>query len=84
MIGFYDLPLDYLDRFTERVASVTAEQIRDAYLRRVHPDRLAVVMVGGGSSGDDAEHGMAAMRGAVPARTKADAPAAAIPAGGEG
>lgn len=47
MIGFYDLPLDYLDRFTERVSAVTKEQIRDAYRRRVHPDRLAVVLVGG-------------------------------------
>jgi zinc protease len=47
LIGFYDLPLDYLDRFTERVGAVTAEQIRDAYRRRIHPDRLAVIMVGG-------------------------------------
>jgi zinc protease len=47
LIGFYDLPLDYLDNFTQRVKAVTAEQIRDAYRRRVHPDRLAVVMVGG-------------------------------------
>jgi zinc protease len=47
MIGFYDLPLDYLDRFSERVSAVTKEQIRDAYRRRVHPDRLAVVLVGG-------------------------------------
>jgi zinc protease len=47
MIGFYDLPLDYLDQFTGRVSAVTKEQIRDAYQRRVHPDRLAVVLVGG-------------------------------------
>jgi zinc protease len=46
MIGFYDLPLDYLDRFTARVEAVTAKQIRDAFARRVHPDRLAVVEVG--------------------------------------
>jgi zinc protease len=47
MIGFYDLPLDYLDQFTGRISAVTKEQIRDAYQRRVHPDRLAVVLVGG-------------------------------------
>jgi zinc protease len=47
VIGFYDLPLDYLDRFNERVSAVTKEQIRDAYSRRVHPERLAVVLVGG-------------------------------------
>jgi zinc protease len=46
MIGFYDLPLDYLDRFTDRVEAVTAEQIRDAFARRIHPDRLTVVNVG--------------------------------------
>jgi len=46
MIGFYDLPLDYLDRFTDRVEAVTAEQVRDAFARRIHPQRLAVVSVG--------------------------------------
>lgn len=47
VIGFYDLPLDYLQRFTERVEAVTVEQIRDAYRRRVDPDRLLTVIVGG-------------------------------------
>jgi zinc protease len=46
MIGFYGLPLDYLDRFTSRVEAVTAEQIRDAFARRIHPGRLAVINVG--------------------------------------
>ena len=46
MIGFYGLPLDYLDRFTGRVEAVTAEQIRDAFARRIHPERLAVINVG--------------------------------------
>jgi len=47
VIGFYGLPLDYLDRFIERIESVDATQIRDAFARRVHPDRLAIVSVGG-------------------------------------
>lgn len=46
VIGFYGLPLDYLDRFNERVSAVTAEQIRDAFNRRVHPNRFATVIVG--------------------------------------
>ncbi len=46
MIGFYGLPLDYLDRFSGRVEAVTGEQIRDAFARRIHPDRLAVLEVG--------------------------------------
>jgi len=48
VIGFYGLPLDYLDRFVERIEAVSGEQIRDAFARRVHPDRLAIVTVGGG------------------------------------
>ena len=46
MIGFYDLPLDYLDKFTQRVEAVTVKSIRDAFKRRVHPDRLVTVIVG--------------------------------------
>ncbi|MBI1423579.1 MAG: insulinase family protein [Gammaproteobacteria bacterium] len=46
MIGFYDLPLDYLKTFNARVESVTRAQIMDAFKRRVHPDRMITVMVG--------------------------------------
>ncbi|NKN32833.1 M16 family metallopeptidase [Marichromatium bheemlicum] len=49
MIGFYDLPLDHLARFTERVEAVDAAQIRDAFARRVDPERMALVEVGGGA-----------------------------------
>ena len=49
VIGFYGLPLDYLDRFVERIESVDAAQIRDAFARRVQPDGLAIVVVGGES-----------------------------------
>ncbi|HYQ73145.1 MAG TPA: pitrilysin family protein, partial [Gammaproteobacteria bacterium] len=33
MIGFYGLPLDYLETFNDRVSAVTREQIMDAYRR---------------------------------------------------
>jgi zinc protease len=46
MIGFYRLPLDYLDTFTDQVAAVSAEDIRDAFSRRVDPERFATVIVG--------------------------------------
>lgn len=46
-IGFYNLPLDYLDTFNQRVEAVTAEQIRSAFQRRVHPEDMVTVMVGG-------------------------------------
>ena len=55
MIGFYGLPLDYLDKFNERVSAVTAEDIRDAFSRRVHPDRFATVIVGPGGRDAEAE-----------------------------
>lgn len=50
VIGFYKLPLDYLDNFTSQVESVTAAQIKDAFNRRVKPDRMVTVIVGGGSN----------------------------------
>jgi len=49
MIGFYDLPLDYLDTFNGHVMAVTREQIVDAYQRRVAPDAMVTIIVGGES-----------------------------------
>ena len=46
VIGFYRLPLDYLDTFTTRIENVTLEQIRDAFARHVEANRLATVVVG--------------------------------------
>jgi zinc protease len=46
MIGFYNLPLDYLNTFTGRVQKVTAEQIQDAFARRVPVERMVTVIVG--------------------------------------
>ena len=47
VIGFYDLPLSYLDDFTHQVDKVTAREIQDAFKRRVDPDKMATVVVGG-------------------------------------
>ena len=49
-IGWYRLPLDYLERWTQRVEAVTAEQIRAAFARHLQPDRLVTVVVGAGSA----------------------------------
>lgn len=46
MIGFYNLPLDYLNTFNKTVNAITAEQIRDAFKRRIHPEKMLTVMVG--------------------------------------
>lgn len=48
MIGFYGLPLDYLEGFIGQVDAITSEQIREAYQRRIDPQRMALITVGGG------------------------------------
>ena len=50
VIGFYGLPLTYIDDFIPRIEAVTAEQIRDAFRRRVHPENMLTVVVGGGEN----------------------------------
>jgi len=47
VIGFYRLPLTYLDDFITRVEAVTPAQVRDAFQRRIHPEHLVTVIVGG-------------------------------------
>lgn len=47
VIGFYNLPLDYLETLRDNVNAVTVEQIKDAYARRIQPDNLVTVLVGG-------------------------------------
>jgi zinc protease len=45
MIGFYDLPLDYLDTYPDKIAAVTAAQVRAAFVRHVQPAHLVTVVV---------------------------------------
>lgn len=46
VIGFYGLPLDYLDQFNSKVEAVTLKQIKDAYQRRVDPEKMSIIVVG--------------------------------------
>jgi zinc protease len=46
VIGFYRLPLTYLDDFTSNVERVTVAQVKSAFQRRVHPERMVTVVVG--------------------------------------
>jgi zinc protease len=48
MIGYYRLPLNYLDDFTKNVEKVTVAEIKDAFRRRINPDELQTVIVGAG------------------------------------
>ncbi len=47
LIGFYGLPLDYLDRYTENVGKVSAADVRAAFARHVAIERMVTVVVGG-------------------------------------
>lgn len=49
-IGFYKLPLDYLDTYNQHIEAVTADQIRDAFRRRVHPKNMVTIMLGGAAT----------------------------------
>jgi zinc protease len=46
-IAWNDLPLDYLDTWTARVSAITAADIQAAYARKLQPDRMVTVVVGG-------------------------------------
>jgi zinc protease len=47
VLGFYQLPLTYLDDFNKNIEAVTLEQVKDAFSRRVDPKRMVTVVVGG-------------------------------------
>ncbi|MBR0568271.1 insulinase family protein [Azoarcus sp. L1K30] len=56
MIGFYRLPLDWLDRYPQAVAAVTVDQVRDAFARRISPAHMVTVIAGGdGDAGATAD-----------------------------
>lgn len=46
MIGFYDLPLDYLDNFQKKIEQVTVASTTDAFKRRVNLQLLQTITVG--------------------------------------
>ena len=50
VIGFYGLPLDYLDEYPRRIAAVTADQVREAFARHVRPEHLVTVIVAADST----------------------------------
>ena len=47
VIGFFGLPLDYLDHYAENVEKVTVEQVKAAFARHVRPEHLVTIVVGG-------------------------------------
>ena len=45
-IAWNDLPLDYLDTWTARMSAVTVADIKGAFARKLHPERMVTVVVG--------------------------------------
>lgn len=46
VIGFYKLPLNYLDEYNKKVAGVTVAQIKDAFNRRLKSENFVTIIVG--------------------------------------
>ena len=46
VIGFYQLPLTYLDDYNKKISAVTTAQIKDAFKRRIDTKKLVTVIVG--------------------------------------
>ncbi len=57
MIGFYQLPLDWLDTYSNQVAAVTRDDILRAFQTRVKPAAIMTVIVGGQSDGSAEKSG---------------------------
>ncbi len=53
VIGFYRLPLDWLDRYTAGVESVTREDILRVFRARLRPEAMHTVIVGGQPDHDE-------------------------------
>jgi zinc protease len=46
VIGFYNLPLDYLDTWVDKVNAVDVAAVKQAFARRLDADKLVTVVVG--------------------------------------
>ncbi|MDH5180150.1 MAG: insulinase family protein [Gammaproteobacteria bacterium] len=46
MIGFYNLPHDYLQTFNNKIMDVSKQQIKAVFKKRIDPDRMVTVLVG--------------------------------------
>lgn len=46
MIGFYELPLDYLESFPARIAALDRKAVMEAFREVIHPQRLVTLRLG--------------------------------------
>lgn len=47
LIGYYDLPLDYLDTFTANISAVTQKDIHETFSKRLQINNMIKIIVGG-------------------------------------
>jgi len=47
------MPLDYLDTFRQNVEQVTVASIKDAFKRRVNPQLMQTITVGGSANSSE-------------------------------
>jgi len=45
-IAFYHRPLDFLDNYRAKVRAVTRQQVKTAFEKIIHPDKMVIVSVG--------------------------------------
>ena len=50
-IAWNDLPLNYLDTWSDQVRRVTPADVKAAFARKLDPARMVTVVVGGAQSG---------------------------------
>ncbi|MDO8699259.1 MAG: pitrilysin family protein [Rhodoferax sp.] len=48
-IAWNNLPLDYLDTWSQRVDAITVKDIRAAFVRKLQPEKMVTVILGGSS-----------------------------------
>ncbi|SFV85699.1 FIG015287: Zinc protease [hydrothermal vent metagenome] len=46
IIGFYNLPLDYLDSFTDKIKNITSQEVEHAFGRLIDVKNLVILSVG--------------------------------------
>lgn len=46
IIGFYNLPLDYLNTFIDKIKNISTQEMQNAFICLINTDKLAVVSVG--------------------------------------
>ncbi len=49
-IGFYNLPLNYLDTYRDKIKAVTQEDIKKAFHQLIHPNHMLTITVGKANS----------------------------------